>query len=74
MCFDTNANTGATDAIRFSSGGTVIHNYALSGKNAAGDADVLRLTAAQLAYVTIPVAQAQASAPARTSRATLHGS
>jgi len=37
VCF---AGTDATDAIRIASAGKVIHTYALSGKNAAGDARV----------------------------------
>ena len=55
VCFD---GTSATDAIRISSGGTVIHNYALSGKNLAGDA-MFSDDGSRLAYVTIPVAEYQ---------------
>jgi hypothetical protein len=55
VCFD---GPYATDAIRISSGGTVIHNYALSGKNFAGDA-LFSDDASRLAYVTIPVAEDQ---------------
>ena len=51
VCFD---GTSATDAIRISSGGSVIHSYALSGKNFAGDA-MFSDDGTQLAYVTIPV-------------------
>jgi hypothetical protein len=57
VCFDTNANTGATDEIRIATAGTVTHMYTLSGKNAAGDA-MFSADGSQLAYVTIPVAQA----------------
>jgi len=53
VCFD---GTSATDAIRLSTGGTVIHNYALSGKNLAGDA-MFSDDGSRLAYVTIPVAE-----------------
>jgi hypothetical protein len=57
VCFDTNANTGATDQIRIATAGTVTHTYTLSGKNAAGDA-MFSADGSQLGYVTIPVAQA----------------
>ena len=46
----------ATDAIRIASDGTVVHTYALSGKNVAGDA-LFSADGSQLAYVTIPVAE-----------------
>ena len=59
VCFD---GTSATDAIRFSSGGTVIHNYALSGKNFAGDA-MFSDDGSRLAYVTIPVRSTTAARP-----------
>jgi hypothetical protein len=55
VCFD---GPYETDAIRFSSGGTVIHNYALSGKNFAGDA-LFSDDATRLAYITIPVTEDQ---------------
>ena len=55
VCFD---GPYETDAIRFSSGGTVIHNYALSGKNFAGDA-LFSDDASRLAYITIPVTEDQ---------------
>jgi hypothetical protein len=57
VCFDTNANTGATDEIRIATAGRVTHTYALSGKNAAGDA-MFSADGSRLAYVTIPAAQA----------------
>jgi hypothetical protein len=55
VCFD---GPYETDAIRFSSNGTVIHNYALSGKNFAGDA-LFSDDASRLAYITIPVTEDQ---------------
>lgn len=55
VCFD---GTSATDAIRISSAGKVIHNYPLSGKNFAGDA-MFSDDGSQLAYITIPVADDQ---------------
>jgi hypothetical protein len=58
VCFD---GTSATDAIRISSGGTVIHDYALSGRNFAGDA-MFSDDGSQLAYITIPVAEDQCGA------------
>jgi hypothetical protein len=53
VCFD---GTSATDAIRIASAGTVTHTYTLSGKNLAGDA-LFSADGAELAYVTIPVAE-----------------
>jgi hypothetical protein len=58
VCFD---GPYETDAIRISSGGTVIHNYALSGKNFAGDA-LFSDDASRLAYLTIPVTEDQCGA------------
>jgi len=53
VCF---AGTSATDAIRIASHGTVTHDFTLSGSTVAGDA-VFAPGGAQLAYVTIPVAE-----------------
>jgi hypothetical protein len=63
VCFD---GTSATDAIRISSGGAVIHNYPLSGKNFAGDA-MFSDDGSQLAYITIPVAEDQCGASITTT-------
>jgi hypothetical protein len=63
VCFD---GTSATDAIRISSAGTVVHSYALSGKNVAGDA-MFSDDGSQLAYITIPVAEDQCGASITTT-------
>ncbi|MFZ0180569.1 MAG: hypothetical protein WAL84_11970 [Candidatus Dormiibacterota bacterium] len=67
VCFD---GPYETDAIRFSSGGTVIHNYVLSGKNFAGDA-LFSDDASQLAYITIPVTEDQCQGAGGPITATL---
>ena len=67
VCFD---GSYATDAIRFSSGGTVIHNYALSGKNFAGDA-LFSDDASRLAYITIPITEDQCNGTGGPITATL---
>ena len=58
VCF---AGINGTDAIRIASAGQVIHTYALSGKNDAGDA-LFSDDGSQLAYITIPVAEDQCGA------------
>ncbi len=67
VCFD---GPYETDAIRFSSGGKVIHNYALSGKNFAGDA-LFSDDASRLAYITIPVTEDQCQGSGGAITATL---